>query len=132
MSTQKELVIEKVKTIVELLIVSLTKAGIEYFKGNPTAEISHKKDNIIVSLIDEDNIEINCFLNQNLRNGKTYFYINKQTLLNPYHDIIFFVESQVKKIQEEINEDSAILFKLLLKIKNCKNPTLIEKIVLHN
>lgn len=104
---EKDDLIKKVKEVVEEILKSLDKKGISYFKTYPTAEIAHRGEKIWVSLIDESNSEINCLLNQDLRRGKLYFSIAKGTLLNPIYNITILVQSQIKKIEEELNQNTA-------------------------
>ncbi|KKM72547.1 hypothetical protein LCGC14_1419410 [marine sediment metagenome] len=105
--TKNEKLGEKIKKIVELLVESLERAGIKYFQSNPTAEFAHRGENIMVSLIDENNSDVKYKMNQNLHVGKKYFFINRNTLLNPNYDILYIVHPLLKKIDEELKEESS-------------------------
>lgn len=108
---ENENIIEKVKEVVEGIVKLLDKKGISYFQAKPTAEIAFRgkdeKKVIWISLIDEPNSEVNCLFNQELQRGKLYFSIAQGTFLNPNYSISILVQSQINKILEELNQNTA-------------------------
>lgn len=104
---KKEELCEKIEEIVKYLIQFLEDNEISYFQGKPTAEVSCKGSNIMVSLIDDNNSDIICKLEQDPQYGKTHFFIEYNLLENNMINSSNFAFSQAMKIKEELNENSA-------------------------
>ncbi len=101
---------EKVEKIITQLVKALEDKQISYFQNKPTAEISHKKEDIMISLIDDNNQKVQCLLNQDPRPGKKYIFLNKYNLLNNLIDINEINEiigHQIIYIEDEIRGDTA-------------------------
>ncbi len=101
---------EKVEKIITQLVEALEDKQISYFQNKPTAEISHKREDIMISLIDDNNQKVQCLLNQDPRPGKKYIFLNKNNLLNNQIDINEINEiigHQIIYIEDEIRKDTA-------------------------
>jgi len=105
--SEREKISDRIIEIVRLLVEGLEDEKISYFQGYPTAELAYKGENILVSLIDDNNSDVKCVFNQNLNQGKKYFYVNKSILLNPNYSNAFIVLPLCKQIDEELNTETA-------------------------
>ncbi len=102
-----DILCEKVEKIITQLVKALEDKQISYFQNKPTGEISHKKDDIMVSLIDDNNQKVQCILNQDPRRGKKYIFLNKNNLLENQIDINEIIGHQIRFIEDEIRGDTA-------------------------
>lgn len=102
-----DILCEKVEKIITRLVKALEDKQLSYFQNKPTGEISHKKDDIMVSLIDDNNQKVQCLLNQDPRRGKKYIFLNKNNLLENQIDIYEIIGHQITYIEDEIRGDTA-------------------------
>lgn len=102
-----EILCDKVEQIITQLVKALEDKQIYYFQNKPTGEISHKKEDIMVSLIDDNNQKVQCILNQDPRSGKKYIFLNKNNLFGNRININEIIGHQIRFIEDEIRSDTA-------------------------
>lgn len=113
MAQENELEIIKQRVIdyVKILVQTLESKNIDYFNGNPSVEIAHRGEYLMLSLIDDDLEEINVDFNQKPSNAKKHIFISKKRVIDPTLDSFIepfsFTYLQVKAIKEEIKQNSA-------------------------
>lgn len=104
--TDNEIIVERIRDYINILVNTLESKGIEYFNGKPAVEIAHRGKDLMISLIDANLDEITCELIQTPRKGKKHIFIDKNKVLND-HDPFSFNYLQFKAIKEELEEDNA-------------------------
>lgn len=99
--------LDNVKKVIEILLNELKTEGYTLFQNQPTAEVFFKGGDFVgVSLIDENNVDINCYLADNPRSGKFYIYFTIEQLNND-NSLPFLGKTNCYKILDQIKADNA-------------------------
>ncbi len=99
--------LENVKKVIEIFLNELKTEGFTLFQNQPTVEVFFKGEKFVgVSLIDENNEEINCYLNNNPRSGKVYLYFPIEQL-NDDHSLPFLGKTNTYRLLEQIKATNA-------------------------
>ena len=106
-SKSDQISLENVKKVIEIFINELKTKGFALFQNQPTVEVFFKGEKFVgVSLIDENNEEINCRLNNNPRPGKVYLYFPIEQL-NDDHALPFLGKTNTYRYLQQMKAKNA-------------------------
>ncbi len=104
--------LDNVKKVIEIFLNELKTEGYTLFQNQLTAEVFFKGGDFVgVSLIDENNVDINCYLADNPRSGKFYIFLAIEQLNND-NSLPFLGKTNCYKILDQIKADNAYFINL--------------------
>jgi len=105
--------LDNIKKVIEIFLNELKTEDFTLFQNQPTAEVFFKGGDFVgVSLIDENNAEINCYLADNPRSGKYYLFFTIEEL-NDDNSLQFLGKTNCYKILDQFKADNAYSINLL-------------------